>query len=170
MKRKRRKQVRRRSPVGHDQVRAMASAGLVEDQIALRINGGMHKNQLRRKYIDDIKEGRAVAKAAREEAEAAAKITKEEYHALDAMTLTFASHWFDDKHGNLLFPGTNGDGARTVEDAFAAWKADGGKYNCTGLSNIFDKKKYAAYSKIVSAYRQKLNSPRRPARITIVEE
>jgi hypothetical protein len=96
----------------------MASAGLVEDQIALRINGGMH-------------------------------------HFLNALTASFSSDWFDDKHGNLLFEGTNGKGAQTVADAFAAWKDRGGKYFCTGLSNNFDKKKYAAFSTIVSAHRQR---------------
>jgi hypothetical protein len=134
----------------------MASAGLCEDQIALRANG-MHKTELRRKYIDDIKEGRAVAKAAREEAEAAKKITATEYHFLNACTLTFSlGDWFDSEGRSLLFLGTDGEGARTVEDAFAQWKADGGRFLCTGLSSDFDKKKYAEFAKVVLAYRQKL--------------
>jgi hypothetical protein len=54
----------------------MAAYGLVEDQIALRLNG-MDKNRLRRKYIDSIKEGRAIASAAGAEAEAA-----EAFHTL----------------------------------------------------------------------------------------
>jgi hypothetical protein len=94
----------------HRQVKLMAAAGLVEDQIALRL-GGMDKNRLRKKYIDAIKEGRAVA--ANQEAQAAAEeLPRKERELLDRIERSFESHWFDDELGNLLY-----GGARSVEEA-----------------------------------------------------
>jgi hypothetical protein len=102
----------RRSPQLHEEVRKMASRGLVEDQIALRLNG-MDKNRLRRKYIDAIKDGRAAAAAARAEAEAA-ELTRKQKEMLEAIEDSFASHWYSPENGNLLY-----DGAHTVEEALA---------------------------------------------------
>jgi len=132
---------------------AMAQAGLVEDQIGLRI--GVDKNKLRAQHIDDIKEGKAAAAAA----DAERVITREEYFFLDAVTKSFESRddWYDDEHGNLLFEGTNGKGARTVSDAFAHWKGQGGKFLTTGLSGKFGPEKYVEFAKVVSNYRQNLN-------------
>jgi len=80
-------------------------------------------------------------------------------NGLDAASSSFADGgWVDVELGNLLFPGTNGEGARNLADAFARWKADGGKYITTGLSGKLDPEKYATFAKIVSAYRQSLKS------------
>jgi hypothetical protein len=107
----------------HRRVKAMAAAGLVEDQIALRIGGD--KNQLRRKYIDSIKQGRA----AKQEAEAA-ELTRSERARLDAIKQSFDSDWYHPKLGNLLFGCTH-----SVEEALA-WcerTAPGRKWITTGL-------------------------------------
>jgi len=83
----------------------MASVGLVEDQIALRLNGGMHKTELRRKYIESLKEGRAIASAARAAAEAA-ELTRKERERIEIITRAWNSHWYcADLGENLLFPG-----------------------------------------------------------------
>lgn len=105
----------KRSDLVHDQVRRMAAYGLVEDQIALRLNG-MDKNRLRRKYFDSIKEGRVIASAARMQAEAA-ELTRKEKECLEAVKASFESDWYDPIYGNLLF-----DGAHTVEEALAQCK------------------------------------------------
>jgi hypothetical protein len=105
----------KRSDLVHDQVRRMAAYGLVEDQIALRLNG-MDKNRLRRKYIDSIKEGRAIASAARAEAEAA-ELTRKEKECLAAVKASFNSDWYSPEYGNDLF-----DGAHTVAEALAQCK------------------------------------------------
>lgn len=133
-------------------VTAWAQAGLVEDQIASRL--GVDKNKLRAQHIDDIKQGKAAAAAA-DAAETV--ITKEEYYFLNAASSSMLDpDWFDPEHGSLLFPGTNGEGARSVSDAFAYWKNSGGKFITTGLFGKLDPKKYAAFAKVVSEYRQKL--------------
>ena len=95
----------------HRRVKEMASAGLVEDQIALRVGGGIDKNQLRRRYIDSIKQGRAKKQEARAEAEAAESSKQEQ---LERIKASFASHWYDLQCGNLLY-----GGAHTVEEALA---------------------------------------------------
>jgi hypothetical protein len=128
----------------------MARDGLVEDQIARRI--GVDKNKLRARHIDDIKEGKAAAAAANAER----VITRQEYFFLDAVTKSFESpdDWYDPECGNLLFEGMDGKGARTVADAFARWKDQGGRFMTTGLSGKFDPKKYAEFVKVVLHYRQ----------------
>jgi hypothetical protein len=55
-------------------------------------------------------------------------LTTVEYHALDAITTSFAGVYYDEKIGNLIWAGTDGRGARTIEDAFAAWKQRGSKF------------------------------------------
>jgi hypothetical protein len=134
-----------------DVVADMAASGLVEDEIAQRL--GVHKNVLRARHIDSIKAGKAAAVAS--DADAAA-LTIAEYHVLDAITAAFSSHWHDEASGqNLIFAGTDGKGARTVADAFAAWKAKGGRWNCTGLTSRFNKAKATQFAKIVAEHRNK---------------
>ena len=126
------------------------------------------------RHIDDIKEGKAAAAAAGAEA----MITKEEYYFLNAASSSMSDpDWFDPEHGNLLHPGANGDGARDLADAFAGWKAQGGRFITTGLSGELDPKKYAAFAKVVLDYRQKLRLqgddaplPRRRTRASNFEE
>ena len=90
----------------------MAASGLVEDQIALRL-GGMDKNRLRRKYIESIKEGRAVAAAQEVEAKAA-ELTRKERERLACIEGSFNSHWYSPERGNVLFGDTH-----SVEEALA---------------------------------------------------
>ena len=60
-------------------IRRMAAEGLVEDQIALRL--GLDKNDLRAKFIDDIKQGKSAAAASEADAE---ELSQEDYHWLDS--------------------------------------------------------------------------------------
>jgi len=93
----------------HRRVQQMAAAGLVEDQIALRIGGD--KNQLRRKYIDSIKQGRAAKRDAQ-----GAQLTKQQLHDREIIERHF-SDWYDPEFGHLLL-----GGARTVEEGIAYWE------------------------------------------------
>jgi hypothetical protein len=111
----------------HRRVQAMAAAGLVEDQIALRIGGD--KNQLRRKYIDSIKAGRD-AKAKEKAAAEAAELSRSERARLYAIKQSFNSPWYSKETGNIIFGGTH-----SVEEAIA-WceqTAPGCKWVTTGL-------------------------------------
>jgi hypothetical protein len=96
----------------HRKVKRMAAAGLVEDQIALRL-GGIDKNKLRRRHIEALKQGRASAAAQRAQ-EAAEQPSREERERLERINRSFQSHWYDPVHGNDLY-----GGARTVEEALA---------------------------------------------------
>ena len=151
-------------------VTQLAAAGDSGDVIAAKL--GLEKNHLRAEHALDLQAGREIKYAEKAAAEAAAVVlTPQEYHAINAMTLSFASHWFDPEYGNLIFEGLDGKGARTIDDAFAAWKAQGGRWICTGLSNNFDKRKYAEFAKVVSAYREKLNlPPPRRQRVPVFED
>ena len=131
-------------------IRRMAAEGLVEDQIALRL--GLDKNDLRARFIDDIKLGKSATAASEADAE---ELSQPEYHWLDVCTNSFNSHWQDPELGNLLFAGTDGKGGRTVEDMYAAWKQRGGHYNCIGRSTRFAKDKEIEFAKIASDYRNK---------------
>jgi hypothetical protein len=108
----------------HRRVKAMAAAGLVEDQIALRIGGD--KNSLRRKYIESIKQGRAEKQETQAAAEAA-ELSRSERARLEQ---SFDSDWYHPKLGNLLFGCTH-----SVEEALT-WceqTAPGRKWITTGL-------------------------------------
>jgi hypothetical protein len=131
-------------------VATMAASGHVEDEIAHAI--GVGKTVLRARHIGSLKSGR---QAARTSAAAACAVSMEEYHFLDAATSSFASQWFDPERGNLLYPGGPDGDAKTVLDAFARWKERGGRYICTGLSNRFNLRKLAEFSKIVASYKQR---------------
>src|SRR5262245_45084284 len=114
----------------HRRIKAMAAQGLVEDQIVARIGGD--KNQLRRRYIDAVKEGRAKKRDAQAEAEAA-ELNKSKRARLHAIKQSFESEFYDPEFGNLLFGGTH-----SVEEALA-WcrEQDGGgpcRWITTGLS------------------------------------
>ena len=109
----------------------MAASGLVEDEIALRL--GVDKNELRARYIDAIKVGKAMAAAGAAEA---CELTREEMHAADAILSAINSEWHTVARGNDLWPGLDGEGARSAADAFARWQLDGGKFICAGLSQL----------------------------------
>ena len=113
----------------HRRIKAMAAQGLVEDQIVARIGGD--KNQLRRRYIDAVKAGRAKKRDAQAAAEAA-ELDKAERARLHSIIESFKSNFYSPEHGNLLFGGT-----RTVAEA-VAWcrEQDGGgpcKWITSGL-------------------------------------
>ena len=108
----------------------MAASGLVEDEIALRL--GIDKNTLRARYIDAIKAGKAMAAAGAVEA---CELTREEMHAADAILSAINSEWHT-VDGNDLWPGLDGEGARSAADAFARWQLDGGKFICAGPSQL----------------------------------
>jgi hypothetical protein len=133
-------------------VRALARQGLSGDVIASTV--GVNKNSLRAEHALDLHAGRESRKAEQEAADAAA-ITKGEYHFLNAATLSFepGSGWFDERLGNFLFEGVDGKGAKNIDDAFAAWKREGGKFITSGLSGI-DQEKYSEFVKIVERWRQ----------------
>jgi hypothetical protein len=134
-----------------DAIVQWAKSGLVEDEIAQKLR--TDKNRLRKEHIDAIKEGKAARAAAAEEE---IVITKAEYHFLNSATLSFesGSGWFDPKLGNFLFEGVDGCGARDIDDAVRGWKASGGRFITSGLSNNFDPQKCAEFSKIIERYRQ----------------
>jgi hypothetical protein len=111
---------------------------------------GIGVNRLREGYALELDAGRVQAKAARADEAQDAALTIAEYHALDAITTSVASDWMDETLGNLIFAGSDGKGARSVADAFAGWKARGGKWICTGLSSRFNKAKAAEFGKIVA--------------------
>jgi hypothetical protein len=122
----------------------MAASGLVEDEIALRL--GIDKNALRARYIDEIKAGKAVAARAAE----ACELTREERHAADAILGVIDSEWHT-PDGNDLWPGLNGDGARSAPDAFARWLLDGGKFICTGLDDDFPRERLREFAEVKAA-------------------
>jgi len=121
----------------------MAQSGLVEDQIAGRL--GINKNTLRARHIDDIKRGKQIA------AESEAQIdgmSRQELHVLDAIESSFKSKWYTPEHGNLLWRGLDGKGARSPADAFAAWAAGGGSFICTGLDGRFSRERLREFAEL----------------------
>jgi hypothetical protein len=134
-------------------VLALARQGLSGDVIAATV--GVNKNFLRSEHALDLHEGKKIRAAEQAAADAeAVKITPEEFHFLDAASASFASHWFDPQFGNALFFGTDGKGAKNIDDAFAAWKREGGKFILTGLTTRLDPQKAAKFSEIVERWRQ----------------
>jgi hypothetical protein len=68
----------------------MAAKGMVEDQIAARL--GLDKNQLRRRHIDAIKDGRAQATAAADAA-AGEQLSQDEETMRRAILAGYGTHW-----------------------------------------------------------------------------
>ena len=101
------------SSLVHRRVKAMAAAGLVEDQIVLRVGGGIDKNQLRRRYIDSIKEGRVAA----QEAQAAEneKLSAKEREMKRVFFAGYGTHWEQPDGTNLLQQG------RTLAESKQEW-------------------------------------------------
>jgi hypothetical protein len=128
----------------HERIKRMAASGLVEDQIALKV--GVDKNELRAKYIEAIKAGKA--DAAETEANETA-ISKSDYFLLDAIHTAFSSPFHDPVRGNLLWLGCSGKGALTIEDAFARRKAADGAFSTAGIFKKMQPEKMARYAEIV---------------------
>jgi hypothetical protein len=161
-KRKQKPQQRRRKPNAsqlkrhRNQVLDLTSRGKNRAFVAATVGVGV--NRLREDYALELDAGREQARAARADAEADEALTIEEYYFLDAAEASFADNWCAETGGtNLVFRGVDGNGARTAEDAYAGWKARGGKWNCTGLSSKFDPDKTATFSQIASDYRNKFD-------------
>jgi hypothetical protein len=130
-------------------IKKMATEGLVEDQIALRL--GLDKNLLRAKFIDDIKRGRSAAAAS----EVDAALTQSQYHFLRAAATSFdEGSWIDTDGRNLLFRGVDGKGAKDLADAYAFWASNGERFNTTGLSTKFNPTKAARFAEIVNNYKR----------------
>jgi GH24 family phage-related lysozyme (muramidase) len=125
-----------------------------KNRAVVAANLGIGVNNLREEFALELDAGRVQAKAARADEAQDAALTVAEYHVLNNITTSFSSDWYDSELGNLIWEGTDGKGARTVADAFSAWKKSGGKFNVTGLSTRFDKDKAVEFAKIVAEHRK----------------
>jgi hypothetical protein len=116
-------------------VEQLTAAGLNADAVAQIIN--VNKNTLRAEHALALANGRATLKKKKVEQKASA-LTRQEQHAADAILATFSDgNWIMPDGRCALFPGTDGQGARTAADAFAKWVADGGRWITTGLNHNF---------------------------------
>jgi hypothetical protein len=160
-KQKQKPRQRRRKPNAsqlkrhRNQVLDLTSQGKNRAVVAATLGIGV--NRLREGYALELDAGRVQAKAAKADEAEGAALTVAEYHALDSISAAFSSPWHE-ANGNLIFMGTDGKGARTVADAFAAWKQRSGRWNCTGLSSRFNKTKAAEFAKIAMDYRNKFET------------
>jgi hypothetical protein len=119
----------------------MARAGLVEDEIASRL--GIHKNELRAKFIDHIKTGKRAR--ALSEAEAG-NLTRTEMCAADAVLRAFdGDDWLAPDGSSDLWPGLHSDGAKSPADAYARWLKDGGHFIISGISKVFSDERIAEF-------------------------
>ena len=79
-------------------------------------------------------------------------ITRSDYFLLRAIHTAFDSPYHNQITGNLLWIGTDGKGARTIADAFAARKAQPGAFSTADKTKRVDQQKVAEYAKIAAAY------------------
>ena len=133
-----------RKPVA-EMVRDMAASGLVEDEIALRLN--IDKNQLRARYIDAIKRGKRMAASSKARA---TQLSRTEQHAINAILSTINSEWHT-PDGNDLWPGLHGGGARDAPDAVAAWLLNGARFVTTGLTTNFSPERLREFAEVKAA-------------------
>jgi hypothetical protein len=112
-------------------------------------------NRLREGFALELDAGREQAKAARAEAEADEALSQSTYHFLRVAELSFNEGWIDSDGRNLLFRGSDGEGAKDLADAYAFFASDGERFNTTGVSTKFDPEKAARYTAIVSDYQNK---------------
>ena len=120
------------------------AAGHVEDEIALRL--GVHKNELRARFIEDIKRGKRMAAASKLQI---TDMRRQELDALNAILLAFDGGAWDAPDGrNDLWPGLDGEGASSPADAFAAWLAGAGKFICTGLDGRFSPERLREFAQL----------------------
>jgi len=117
-------------------VEHLTAAGLNGDVVSQILN--VNKNKLRREHALALFSGRREAeKQKAAEAEASDGLTREEKHAANSILQATSSHWQTPDHGNLIFDGLDGSGAKTAADAYAAWLLGGGHWNCSGLATNF---------------------------------
>jgi hypothetical protein len=123
-------------------VEAMAAKGLSADVIAACL--GMDRNTLRGRHALSLHNGRM--KATKQKAAAkGGDLTRAEKHAADAILNAVNSHWQTPEHGNLIFQGLDGHGARNAAQAYAKWLLDGGRWNCSGLTTDFSAERIAEF-------------------------
>jgi hypothetical protein len=117
------------------------NAGAAEpwDQIASRL--GVDKNELRRRYIDEIKRGKAMAATSAAEA---GELTRAEKYAAHVILGATNSHW-QTELGNLIFDGLDSSGAKSAADAYAKWLLDGGRWNCSAFTTNFSDERIAEF-------------------------
>ena len=75
-------------------------------------------------------------------------MSKAELHVLDSIESSFKSKWYTPEHGNLLWRGLDGNGARTPADAFAKWQLDGAHFVTIGLDHSFAAQRLKAFAQI----------------------
>jgi hypothetical protein len=102
-----------------DVVIDLAASGQSEDAIAFRL--GVHKNTLRARWITELDAGRAIAKA---KPKPQSELTRSERWILRDMAKLQGTHWWPET-GCLLYLGTDGRCAKTIADAFLAWRVRG---------------------------------------------
>jgi hypothetical protein len=121
-----------RTPDDRQIVQALRAKGLSGDVISeiLKVN----KNTLRSKHALALHIGRAKLKQQKAEA---SDLTRAQKHAADSILSAVNSHWQTPDHGNLIFSGLDGHGARSAAQAYAKWLLNGGHWNCSGLATNF---------------------------------
>jgi hypothetical protein len=70
----------------------------------------------------------------------------------------FDSPFHNPVTGNLIWLGTDGKGAKTIEDAYAARKAAPGAFNTSGISKTMLPERVARYAEIVRNYHKQLET------------
>jgi hypothetical protein len=130
----------------HDRVRGLMEGGAVEDEIALEL--GVDKNQLRRKHIRALRQGRETRRQQQAETELAS-LTREELHCLDAIVTSFNDPtWLTSDGCSYLWRGVDGKAARSPADAFAGWQERGSRFICTGLNGRFSPERFREFAEL----------------------
>jgi hypothetical protein len=104
-----------------EKVEGLTAEGLNREIVAART--GVSIAKLRTDFAMELSAGRLQAKAAKAEAKTEL-LTKSERWILRNLVSVSKTHWWP-ASGCLLYLGTDGKCARTIADAFAAWRARG---------------------------------------------
>jgi len=145
---------RSRTPDDRQVVQALRAKGLSGDVISEIPN--VNKNTLRSKHAVALHIGRARLKQQKAEA---GDLTSAEKHAADSILQATSSHWQTPEHGNLLYDGLDGHGARSPAQAYAKWLLDGGRWNCTGRTNDFSAERIAEFVALKREAQRLLDRP-----------
>jgi hypothetical protein len=120
--------------------------GANEDLVADEL--GLGKTTLRRQYIRPLSEGR---EARRQQRAGADGLTREEQHVADLILKSFSDGDWLFRGRCLLWRGTDGDFAKTPEDAYARWLADGRGWITAGLARNFNAEQLQAFAALKAA-------------------
>jgi hypothetical protein len=126
----------------------LTAAGLNADALAQVV--GVNKNTLRAEHALALASGRASLKKRKEE-EAASALTREEQHAANAILMAFSATKWNVNGRNLLFRGTDGQGALSPPDAYAAWAAAGHGWITAGLDHNFSREQLQKFAELKAA-------------------